>query len=84
MWFEQTEKEKFVQGVIEEIMHESTPMDKLAYYLQNMREREIKSKVYKLLNHKVKQPYPMNIRALYDERLKNEIKKEFFRGSRGY
>jgi hypothetical protein len=84
MWSEQREREKFVEMVVGEIIQESTSMDRLKYQSKGIGERDIKSMIYRLLNVKVKKPYPMSITSLYDEKFKDGLKREFFRSLEKY
>ena len=77
MWFKQREKERFVEGIVTDILHDSQLEYELRIKLKNMGENEIKSILYKISNQKVKDEYPMTLRA-YSIELKNAIKNEFF------
>jgi len=78
MWFKQRENEKLVEGIVTEILHDSKLTYDLRRKLKNIGENEIKSIVYKISNQKITANYPMNLRAFYNIKLKNEIKNEFF------
>jgi hypothetical protein len=78
MWFKQRVYEKFVEGIVTDILYDSQLEYNLRIKLKNIGENEIKSMVYKISNQKVKGDYPMNLRALNSIELKNGIKTEFF------
>jgi hypothetical protein len=78
MWFKQRVYEKFVEGIVTDILHDSQLAYDLRIKLKDIGENEIKSIVYKISNQKIKADYPMNLRAFYNIKLKKEIKTEFF------
>jgi len=78
LWFKIKEKEKFVKRIVDDIINDNSLENEERYKLKNLGRDEIKSRVYKVLNPKLR-PYPMDLMDYKDSEFIRKIKNEFFR-----